>query len=94
MIGKKEKMLDEYPTANEVFFVEEILDKWHDSAIRIKELIKKMPPEITEDKLKQILYYFEKTNKILVNREKNQIIYIANPSQKLSSAIKKGIEYG
>lgn len=87
-------MIDEYPTANEVFFVEHILDNWYDSAIKIKELIKKMPPEITEDKLKQIIYYFEKTNKILVNKEKHQLIYIANPSQKLCSAIKNGIEYG
>ncbi|MFA5745858.1 MAG: hypothetical protein WCX73_00820 [Candidatus Pacearchaeota archaeon] len=93
MTAKKERPLDEYPTANDVFFVENVLDNWYDSAIKITELTKKLPKEITEDKLKQIVYYLEKTNKVLVNREKNQLIYIANPSQKLCSAIKKGIKY-
>jgi len=93
MNDKKEKNIDEYPTASEVFIIENILKNSEDSAVNFTEVFKKSK-KINTDKINQILLYLEKTKKIIIDKKNKKIIYISNPSPKLLSSIKKGFEYG
>jgi hypothetical protein len=90
----KEPMIDYYPTGSDVFIVEDILNNSEDSAMKMKDLEKALPKEITKSKLNQILIYLEKINRILIDNKRKRILYIYNDSPKLRDAIKKGIEYG
>jgi lipoprotein-anchoring transpeptidase ErfK/SrfK len=90
----KEPMIDYYPTGSEVFLVEDILKNSEDSAMKMVDLEKALPKTITKSKLRQILIYFEKINRILIDKKRKRILYIYNDSPKLRDAINKGIEYG
>ena len=90
----KEPMIDYYPTGSEVFLVEDILNNSEDSAMKMSDLEKALPKEITKSKLRQILIYLEKVNRLLIDKKRKRILYIYNNSPKLRDAIKNGIEYG
>jgi len=90
----KEPMIDYYPTGSDVFLVEDILNSSEDSAMKMSDLEKALPKEITKNKLKQILIYLEKINRILIDKKRKRILYIYNDSPKLRDVIKKGVVYG
>ncbi len=89
----KEYSIDYYPTGSEVFLVEDLLNNSEDSAMKMADLEKVLPKEITKSKLKQILIYLEKVNRLLIDKKRKRILYIYNDSKKLCDVIKKGIEY-
>ncbi|MDD3245116.1 MAG: hypothetical protein PHU47_03120 [Candidatus ainarchaeum sp.] len=89
----KEHSIDYYPTGSEVFLVEDLLNNSEDSAMKMADLEKVLPKEITKSKLKQILIYLEKVNRLLIDKKRKRILYIYNDSKKLCDVIKKGIEY-
>lgn len=89
----KEQNIDYYPTGSDVFLVEDLLNNSEDSAVKISDLEKVLPKEITKSKLQQILIYLEKINRVLIDKKRKRILYIYNDSPKLCDAIKKGIEY-
>lgn len=91
MIVKKECRINKYITEKDVFIVENMLNNWYDSAAKIPEFTKKLPVEITSYKFKLILSYLKKKKKVLISKEKNQIIYVPPASKKLEAIIKKGV---
>jgi len=93
MTSKKDEQINKFITENDVLIVENLLNNWYDSAAKIPEFTKKLPKEITNYKLKLILSYLKKRNKVLISKEKNQIIYVPPASKKLLALIKRGTSY-
>ena len=79
-----------YPNLNTVIMVEETLKKMDESVITIAKLKKILPRKVNHYTLMKILEYLEESNKIAVSLK--GITWIYNSSQKLSRAIKGGLE--
>ena len=82
--------LEHSPTLNTVLMVEETLKKMEDSIITIAELKRKIPRQINHNTLMTILYYLEKSNKILVTLK--GITWIHNTNPNIKKAISRGLE--
>lgn len=84
------QILEHSPTLNTVLMVEETLKKMNESVITIAELKRKIPRQINHNTLMTILYYLEKSNKILVTLK--GITWIHNSNQNIKKAIERGLE--
>ncbi len=78
-----------YPNLKTVLKVEEILKKTN-NLINREQIKKKLPTKIMHQTLNVILDYLENSGKILDSRK--GILWIYNPSSKLDTAIKEGVE--
>ncbi len=78
-----------YPNLKTVLKVEEIL-KNTNTLINRKQLKEKLPTKIMHQTLNIILEYLENSGKIFDGRK--GILWIYNPSNKLSKAINEGYE--
>lgn len=86
----KMQILEHSPTLNTVLMVEETLKKMNESIITIAELKRELPKQINHNTLMTILYYLERSNKILVTLR--GITWIHNANQNLKKAIAGGLE--
>ncbi len=83
-------MLEHSPTLNTVLMVEEVLKNMKESVITIAELKRKLPKQVNHNTLMIILYYLEKSNKILVSLK--GITWIHNTNINMKKAIARGLE--
>ena len=86
---KKELKVIHYPSLKTVLMVEETLKKAELTMTR-EELKRGLPKKVMHQTLNIILNYLEESGKIMDGRK--GILWIYNPSPKLQSAIKAGIE--
>jgi hypothetical protein len=89
-VTKQEWKLEHSPTLNTVLMVENTLKKMDKSLVTVAEIKKKLPKQVNHNTLMIILEYLEKSNKIAVSIK--GITWIFNPSQKLKTAVSKGLE--
>jgi len=87
---KQEYQLEHSPTLNTVLMVEFTLENMDESVITIAKLKKLLPKQVNHNTLMTILYYLEKSNKIVVTLK--GITWIHNPNPNLRKAISKGLE--
>ena len=85
----EESKIIHYPNLKTVLMVEKTLKNANNTMTR-EDLKKRMPKKIMHQTLNLILDYLDKSGKILDGRK--GIVWIYNPSLKLNTAIKKGIE--
>lgn len=78
------------PTLNTVLMVESVLKNSKESVLTIAEIKRRLPKQVNHNTLKVILEYLEQSNKIAVSLR--GITWIANQSQNLRTAIRKGLE--
>lgn len=84
------QVLEHSPTLNTVLMVENVLENMKESVITIAELKRKLPKQVNHNTLMIILYYLEKSNKILVSLK--GISWIHNTNTNMKKAIAKGLE--
>lgn len=84
------QVLEHSPTLNTVLMVEKVLENMKESVITIAELKRKLPKQVNHKTLMTILYYLEKSNKILVSLKGISWIHNTNPNMK--KAIVRGLE--
>jgi len=84
------QVLEHSPTLNTVLMVEHVLENMKESVITIAELKRKLPKQVNHNTLMTILYYLEKSNKILVSLK--GISWIHNTNANMKRAIAKGLE--
>lgn len=82
--------LDNFPTLNEVFLVEDALQNADDSIITLQQLKKKMLRQVKSTLLLKILDYLEMTNKIVVTSK--GITWIHNTNPRLKKAVSERLE--
>lgn len=84
------QVLEHSPTLNTVLMVENVLENMKESVITIAELKRKLPKQVNHNTLMTILYYLEKSNKILVSLK--GISWIRNTNANMKKAIARGLE--
>lgn len=84
------QVLEHSPTLNTVLMVENVLENMKESVITIAELKRKLPKQVNHNTLMIILYYLEKSNKILVSLK--GISWIHNTNANMKKAIERGLE--
>ncbi|MBU4502620.1 MAG: hypothetical protein KKA79_08540 [Nanoarchaeota archaeon] len=84
------QVLKHSPTLNTVLMVENVLENMNESVITIAELKRKLPKQVNHNTLMIILYYLEKSNKILVSLK--GISWIHNTNTNMEKAITRGLE--
>ena len=87
---KFEHKLKHSPTLNTVIMVEETLRNIDESVITVAELKRCLPKKVNHNKLKTILRYLEKSNKIVVTVDGITWIFNSNPN--IRRAIATGLE--
>jgi len=78
------------PTLNTVIMVENVIKNSKNSIITIPEIKRALPRQVNHTKLKTILEYLEKINKIAITMKGITWIHSANPN--LKRAIERGME--
>ncbi len=87
---KFEHKLKHSTTLNTVIMVEETLRNIDESVITVAELKRCLPKKVNHNKLKTILRYLEKSNKIVVTVDGITWIFNSNPN--IRRAIATGLE--
>ena len=86
---KNNQKVIHFPSLKTVLMVEKTL-KTQNELLTREELKKKLPKKVMHQTLNVILQYLEESGKIMDGRK--GILWIYNPSTKLNTAIKEGIE--
>jgi len=89
-MSSKNYKLDNFPTLNEVFLVEDALQNANDSIITLQQLKKKLLRQVKSTLLLKILDYLEMTNKIVVTSK--GITWIHNTNPRLKKAVSERLE--